>query len=289
MTTPPPPLTSLTAPWDMDPLNVQALPATVEITPAQVDLALNENLNTTFVDLFPRVDRMYKDPIISGQVYCLHSFVPTQGARPDEKGVYGFIKCRGTYATLEDSKLGARRIVENVDSAHTIYTSRTGEPFPVCGEKSRLAVAEEKDIIDIRKHAVKTISDDIRQKRQEEKKEMDEMREREKNLLEESKAAQEDRLVQDPIDVYITCHVKKANLAWTYMKMKKQLEEMVPKIRNAYAEIRAMDSTDPSLQQQYYDRYIEARKAAHVPLDDPNKDDNWMRYMCEDADFGFEV
>lgn len=280
--------TNLTAPWDRPNTVPSNVDPNVRLTPQQVNDAMKVNVNDTFVDTFPKIDRVYKDPVIHGQMYCLHSFVPTLGSKPDEKGVYGFIKCRGTYATLEDSKVACRNIIENVDSNHVIYTSRTGEPFPVCSENSPFTRADEKDIVDIRKHAVKTISEDLKRKRMEERKEIEDMKEREKKLLEESKAAQEDNLVRDPLDVYIEKHVKKANLAWTYMEMKRKLDEIVPKIKGAYREIRELDSVDPSLSKKYYERYLEARKRANVPDNDPNQDQNWMKYLCEDAKFDFD-
>ena len=282
------PYTSLTAPWDRvhyarPVANVPAL------TPEEVEPAFEENYSASLTRLYPRVDRVYKDPTIPGQEYCMHSFVPALGARPDEKGVYGFVKCRGTFPNEQSAAERARFLIEKFDSAHQIFTSMTGEPFPVCAKSSVVAKAKEEDLVDIRKHAIQNISQDVRKKMEEEQKEVEEMKERERKLLEESRNNQEGKEVQAPIDVYITTHVKRANLTWTYFRLQKQLEELRPKIRRSYNELMLMELKDASLYRTYYQRYLEARQKAHVPLDDPNKDDNWMRYMCEDGVFDFDI
>src|SRR5512146_609869 len=159
--TPTPSQTALTAPWDRE-SKFQVNQSTPPLTDEELKHASEELVDQSFVDLFPRAERVYKDPPLTGQTYCLHSFVPTKGATPDEKGVYGFVKCRGSFATLEESQVVADNIIKHYDSVHRIYTSRTGEPFPVF-VPGRLKASEEK-LVDIRKHAVKTISEDIRQK-----------------------------------------------------------------------------------------------------------------------------
>lgn len=278
--------TSLTAPWDREPpLNI--IPGIPPLTDEELKYASNELVDQSLVALFPRIERVYKDPPLPGQTYCMHSFVPSKGATPDEKGVYGFVKCRGCFSTLEESQVVADNIIKNYDSIHRIYTSKTGEPFPVFVPGT--CKASEEKLVDIRKHAVKTISEDIRQKQLDEKKEMDEIRQREKKLMDDSNAAQKDQYTENPLEVYITKHVKRANLVFAYVQGRKKLQDMQASIRNVYKEIRDMDSVHPDFAARYYDRYIEARKAAHVPVDDPKKDDNWMRYLCEDADLDFDV
>ena len=53
--------------------------------------------------LFPMIDRYYADPIYNGQTYSLHSFIPCEGATPDKRGIYGFMKCRGCFTTMEEA------------------------------------------------------------------------------------------------------------------------------------------------------------------------------------------
>ena len=62
------------------------------------------------------------------------------------------------------------------------------------------------DQIDIRKKASDVISEDVKNKRQEEKKEIEQVKDREKKLLEESK----EDYVQDPYEQYTVLKVKKA-------------------------------------------------------------------------------
>jgi len=266
--------TSLTAPWDRS----------EPLTNAQTALAIQENLVTGITDKFPKVDRLYADPLYNNQMYCLHSFIPSKGATPDDKGVFGFMKCRGSFHSLDEANQRAEFIIRNVDSYHEIQTGYAGRPFPVCFDTKKF-VQETKEI-DIRKKATETISEDMKQKRLDEKKDIEEIKEREKRLLADSDAAQKDELKQDPADEYTTLHVKKANLVFTYLETQKKMEQMKASIRSTYASIREMDAEDSELAGMYYKKYMDARREAHIP--DDVSADNWMKYLCEDAPLDFE-
>jgi hypothetical protein len=277
-------MTSLTAPWDRDENTKQTVSRGVVLTEDEVQEAVATNVDTGITDKFPKVDRLYADPIYNNQMYCLHSFVPSKGAQPDEKGVFGFMKIRGAFQTIDEANQRAEFIIRNVDSYHDIQTGYCGRPFPVCVDTKKFV--KETHEVDIRKEAVKTISEDIKQKRLDEKKEIDEIKERESKLLEDSKAAQEDTYEQEPLEQYTTLHVKKANLVFTYVETRKKMMDMQKSIQNAYQEIRDMDQEDSTLATQYYDKYMEARRAAHIP--DEMSENNWMKYLCEDAELDFE-
>ena len=67
--------------------------------------ALKELNITSFVEKFPKIDRTFADPSISMQNYSLFSFIPAKGASPNEQGIFGFAKIRGTYQSeLEASQ-----------------------------------------------------------------------------------------------------------------------------------------------------------------------------------------
>lgn len=257
--------TTLTAPWDR----------------TQLQNAVEANVIS-----FPIIDKYYNDPIYNGQLFCLHSFVPTKGAKPDEKGVYGFMKCRGAFQTLDEANQRAEWLIQNVDSYHKILTGRCGKPFPVCEDAKKFC--QETETVDIQKHAVKTISQDIKDKRLQEQKEIEDIKEREERLLKESKMAQEDIPIQNPIEQYTTLQVKKANLLFTYVKTMEKMAEMRRNIRKAYFEIAQKDKEDESLYNQYYEHYMKARKDANIPDIDPNENENWLKYMCEDAVLDFD-
>ncbi len=273
-------MTSLTAPWDKNQSNVQQDSKYATFTDEELVSAKAQLHRTEYIQKFPKVERMYADPLHNNQVYSLHSFVPAKGAKPDSEGVFGFMKFRGTFATVEEANERAEFLIRNVDSYHSIQTGYVGRPFPVCVDTDKFV--KEKHQVDISKKAIDTISEDIKQKRLEEKKEMEDIKEREKKLLEET---QED-YVQEPLEKYTTLQVKKANLVFTYVQTQKKLREMQPLIQKAYQEIREMDAEDEMYRQQYYTQYKNARKQAGLPEEELQ--DNFMKYLCEDAELDFE-
>ena len=275
--------TCLTAPWDTLPVP-DVSNASVVLTEEQVKEAVHTNVDLGLLEKFPKVDRMYADPIYNSQVYCLHSFIPSKGATPDEKGVFGFMKCRGSFHTVDEANQRAEFMIRNVDSYHDIQTGYAGRPFPVCKNTKRY-VAETTEV-NIRKDAVKAVSEDIQQKRLDEKKEVDDIKERESNLMAESQAIQNDTYVADPLELYTTLHVRKANLVFTYLETQKSLVKMRVNIKKSYREIRDMDVQDVSLAQQYYDHYMAARRKAHIQ--DDKSEENWMKYLGEDAPLDFD-
>lgn len=265
-----PPSSSLTAPWDRTEAPVLLEPASVA-----------ELVDRSFVEKFNRVDKFYSDPVYNNQVYSLASFVPSKGATPDKEGVYGFLKVRGSFATPKEANDRAEYIIKEIDAYHNIHTIYTGKPFPLCVDTKKYVTDSFE--VDIKKKATETISENIRQKRVDEKKEMDNMKEREQALLNESK----DDYQPDPLETYTTLRVKKANLVWTYIKTQEKLAEMRTSIRKTYREIKEMDDADEAFKAQYYDKYMEARRQVNLPTE--QTEDNFLKYLVEDAELDFEL
>jgi hypothetical protein len=261
-------------------MSATAVSKGVVLTEEEVQEGVRELYDTTYTTKFPRVDRMHADPIYNNQVYCLHSFVPSKNAVPDEHGVFGFVKFRGTFHNQIEADQRAEFIIRNVDSYHPIQTAWVGRPYPICADTKNFV----KDIneVDIKKKATEVISADIKQKRMDEKKEIEDIKEREERLLSETK----EDFVREPLEVYTELQCKKANLVWTYVKTQKALLEMQPKIRNAYREIREMDAEDSSYYEEYFEKFTKARTIAGITT---STDDNFVKYMVEDADLDFDV
>ncbi len=276
-------MNSLTAPWDRATTPPQTVSKGTVLTEEQVKNSVETLVDTGITDKFPRVDKMYADPIYNNQMFCLHSFVPTKGATPDEHGVFGFMKCRGTFHSIAEANQRAEEIIRYADSYHEIQTGYCGRPFPVCFDTKKF-VAERHEI-DIRKKAIETISEDIRHKRMEEKKDIDDIKQREAALLSDSKAVQDGSYVQDPMEAYTVLQVKKANLVFTYKKTQEKMLQMQRSIRDAYSEIKAMDNENPAFRQEYYERYLNARRVAGIP---DSSEDNFMNYMGEDIELDFD-
>lgn len=266
-------MSNLTAPWDK------------ELTNEQLSAAVGELLDDSFTQKcsYPKVDRSYADPIYNNQMYCLHSFVPSKGATPDKHGVFGFMKCRGCFQNVQEANSRAEFLIRYVDSYHEIQTGYVGRPFPVCSNTKKFV--QETHEVDIKKKAVEVISEDIKEKRLQEKREIEEIKKREEKMLEDSKAAQEDTFVQDPMETYIVHQVKKANLIFTYKETQGKLEQMRQSLRNAYKEIVAMEKEHPEFKDEYYERYMRARKQAGIH---ESQIDNFMNYMGEDIELDFD-
>ncbi len=268
---------SLTSPSDMDPEkpyrpDSNANPLTVEET----NEAFKELYVGDFITKFPKRERAYADPIYSNQVYCLHSFVPSHGAKPDKDGVYGMIKFRGTFPNQEEATARTEYLIRNVDSYHTLYLGWAGRPFPATVDSKYSA---EKSEVDIRKKTTEIISKDIKEKKAEEKRTVDDIKEREKNLLDSAREEKE----EEPAEVYTTLRVKKAQLIWTYLETMKKVEQMKESIIQARKDIEEMNAKDPEFEKAFYDKYMEARRTSHLPDDD----ESFMKYLLEDEELGF--
>lgn len=268
---------SLTSPEDRD-RSVRWRPEQgPPLTDQQTASAMAELNNTAFTEKFPRVDRTYADPPVNFQTYGLFSFVPAKGATPNQNGVFGFAKLRGNFATEAEADQRAEFIIRNADSYHQIYHTYVGRPFPVTVSSKFSAETNE---IDIRKQTTESMSTSVKEKKMEEKKAIDDMKQREEQLLAESKRDPSD---VDPFDTYITLKVKKAQLSWTYLEHQKKMAEVRTILRETKKTLDEMDSEFPDYQGQYFQKYMDARRSAGFDDSKTNTQDNFMKFLVEDA------
>lgn len=271
---------SLTAPEDRDKENrwrpEQGQPP---LSNEETVEAMKELNITSFVDKFPKVDRTFADPPVNMQNYGLFSFIPAKGSSPNENGVYGYAKIRGSYQSELEASQRAEYLIRNVDSYHKIYHTYIGRPFPLTESSSYSADVSE---VDIKKDMSKNISHSIKDKKEDELKEIREIQQREKNLIEESK-----REEVDPYDEYITQRVKKAQLVFTYLEHQKKMEEVKEIIIKTRKIITEMDETHPTFNESYYEKYMQARKDAGITEDIKEAQDNFIKFLVEDVDLGF--
>lgn len=78
-----------------------------------------------------KLKALYLDPPIREQTYGLFSFVPSPGAKPDDKGEFGLIKLRGGYPTPDDAKMAARKLILETDQIFPIIQVPMGQAFPL--------------------------------------------------------------------------------------------------------------------------------------------------------------
>ena len=268
---------SLTAPEDRDrekgwrPSAGKPPLAESEVTEAMK--ALN---NTSFVDKFPKVDRAFADPALPMQNISLFSFTPAKGAKPNENGVFGFGKIRGTFNFPQEAEERAEFIIRNVDSSHQVFHTYTGRPFPLTTSSKYSAETSE---IDIRKEMTTATSNNVKERRQTDAQTVKEITEREEALIAESKQDPED---VDPYDEYITLKVKKAQLSWTYLEHKKKMAEILPIVAKTRERLSEMDEQDPEFQKKYYEKYMSARKEAG--LSDDVSGENFIQFLVDDVE-----
>lgn len=244
------------------------------LTDEQTTEALRSLNVDDFTKRFPKVERRFADPPIDLQKIGLISFVPAKGATPNEKGIFGFAKLRGNFATEVEASQRAETLIRTVDSYHQIYHTYVGRPFPITTSSD---FSKEISQVDLQRQTAEAYSEDVKKKREKEQKDIEEIQQREKNLLEEVKRPEE-----PTDDVYTTLRVKKAQLMWTYSENTKRLKEIVGHIAKARYEIERLDRDHPELKDNYMNKYMEARRQAGLPTDKKSVDGGFMRYLAED-------
>lgn len=270
---------SLTSPADRGSEPFRAAVGAAPLNDEQLKSAEKALISTSIVDNFPALERQFADPPIDNQKFGLISFVPAKGATPDKDGVYGFAKLRGHYATDHEAIDRARLLIQQVDSYHKISVYPVGRPIPITLNSEYAAMTTK---VDLKNKVVSTISEEVKEKREKERAEIEDMKRREKQLLDEAKPDYK----PDPYEEYTTLRVKKAQLVWTYNRTREQLEKVKASIIKTREDIAKMDAENPNYSKEHVTRYMEARKAAGIP-DDSNTEDNYMKFLVEDIDLGF--
>ena len=248
-----------------------------ELSKPELKEAVSSLLDIRPVTKFPRRETRITDPEIPNQRFALVSFVPAVGSKPDSKNMYGSMKVRGAYSSLEEASEKAKELIKKVDSYHKIYTVHVGKPFPITVSSD---YSGEVDEVQLDKQLAEMYSNDIKAKREKDERDMKEIQEREKNLTAEIK-----RETEDPLEYYTMIQVKRANLLWTYMKTDEKMSEMRSSIVKVRKEISDFDEKEPELRKQYFNKYMEARKNSNI--DEEKAQDNFMKYMCEDIELNY--
>lgn len=273
---------SLTSPTDISEYPEKFRPDihTPPLTKEETNEAMKALVDTTFVDKYKAIERIYADPAVNLQKFTLISFVPAKGASPNEKGIYGMAKVRGSYDTEVEALARAEDLIKNYDSYHKIQIAHVGRPFPITVSSD---YAKEATEVEIKKDIVSTVSEDIKKKKTDEAQETKDMLARQQKLLEESK-----RTDVDPFEQYTELQVKRANLVWNYLELTKKRKEVKKSLIKTREVLKEMNIEYPEFIDRYYDKYMDARReAGYTP--DPVKDkESFMAYLVEDVKLDFE-
>lgn len=241
--------------------------------------AVKELNDISIMSKFSRVDRTYADPAVPLQVISLFSFMPAKGAKPNDNGVYGFAKIRGTYGTELESVQRAEFIIKNVDSYNKIQHVYVGRPFPITLDSK---YAAETDEIDIKKEMTKAVSQNIKDKKDDEYKTIQEIKQKEEALLEDSK-----KETEDPYEEYITQRVKLAQLSFTYLEHQKKMVEIRGIVVKTRERVGDMDKEFPTFKENYYNKYMDAREKAGIKESKDDTQTNFIKYLVQEAPLDF--
>lgn len=288
---------SLTAPEDRSSNSdlrwkPQSLEEMTVLTDESTDKAVKVLVDNSFRRNFPSLDRVYTDPLNKNQLslalqkIALVSFVPAKGVVPNEKGIFGYAKIRGVFETDIEAESRSRELIKYFDSYNKIYFAPMFRPFPVTCESTYSGDISE---VEMKKGITNSVSEDVKQKKLDEEKEVKEMHDRQKKLMEESKRAEEGSAVIDPFEEYIQNQVKRSNLIWTYKEHQQKMEDIKSVLTSTRKLLEDMDKEYPDFNEKYYDKYMDARKQAGF-VENPDRDKlSFMHYLLNDVRLDFEL
>lgn len=232
--------------------------------------------------LFKQSVKGISDPHLLGQEYGLFSFVPARNAKPNENGVFGVFKLRGNFQTVEEAEQYSEMLIRKHDSYNVIHTVKVGNAIPLTINEG---LVEEVKTVDLNQEVQKIVSEDIKQKRHQEKIAIKSIQEREQQLLKENKEIMDDEYKQDPMDSYIMLRVKKAQLMWTLSETRKRIvNEIIPALKKTKEEIRIQNEEFPEFDSLYYTRYKTARESVGIKDQDKLGYSNFMEFLLDDND-----
>ena len=172
--------------------------------------------------------------------------------------------------TQQEAAQRAEKIVREIDSTNPIFTCIVGVPFPLVPEGYAAEVSE----IDIRKEEVEdTISQNVRLQQNKAKKEIEEIKAREEELMKNAKRDPN----ADDLENYITHRVKLAHLRYLLEQHVTEFADCVDKEKTCLKFLLDMKSRNPEFEEEYMEKYKAGRKAALIP--DDHESEGFMKFM----------
>lgn len=242
------------------------------LTDEQVETAKKELINTSYVDSgFPKMLKQRIDPPIQGQTYYIFNFVPSKKAIPDPDGCFGVMKFRGAFPTENDAVEHCETIVRNYDTYSENIIGWVGREFPLTTENKFCSNVKE---IDTRTEKMNAIQrEDIRSKREQEKKDMKEIQERQEALLKDTSAEQK----FDDIDYYIQLKVKIANAKMLQDECAKKMKDATRVIKDTNTRLQDLEERFPEFKKQYLEKYKTATEAVGIQEAETSKMIQYMK------------
>jgi hypothetical protein len=215
--------------------------------------------------LFTRADRHFVDPPLTGQDIALFSFVPCEDAKPNKYGIYGFAKIRGTFQNVEESDQRASELIQKHDSVHKIYHMKVGTPFPVLNPEISSKFAASVNEINIKGNAKNEISKFVKKAGEEDKKIMEELKDRERQLREDvAKTPEEKAEEMTPLESYIFARKKMSDNLFVFVEHRKKLHDVKKVILQAEKDAEILEKSNPEVLKEYKEKYDKASKEAGI-------------------------
>jgi hypothetical protein len=202
----------------------------------------------------------------------MFTFTPSQGATPDSEGCFGSMKIRGTFATPKEAEEWAENIIRNSDSYNENIIGYVGADFPLTVDSKYCLSTKE---VDVRTKMDTIAKENIKHQREVDKKEMEEIQERRRQLLADTTEAKAQST--DDIEYYTTLRVKRANIRIMQEECEKKLKECAKILKKTTAEINAMDESHPEYAKEYEAKYRSALDAVGGSDANSNKMIQYMK------------
>jgi hypothetical protein len=255
--------------------------------PSKAKPLINDELEQAFEDLYIdkylKVDRKYNDPEINGQTYALFSFTPSLTATPDQHGLYGFIKIRGTFSRLEEAEEKSKELIQYF-SANKIFVCKTGTPIPLQEKLNNIENIVEVDD-DQRDAECVRFQELAKEQGLKEKQAIEEIKQREEEL---KRDVQQDPNDKEPIQIYLELIHKRATCAYLYTQHKQKLEETKNIIIATRKKIADMDVKYPNLKDEYMEHYQKSCKNNGIDKAEDEMALYIKKFVGNDTDLGFE-
>ena len=229
-------------------------PKIIPLTEEELSFAWEDLVVTEFLDKYPKTERYWADPLYRDQIYTLISFCPAPGATPDQDGVYGMIKVRGTFPNLTEMANRTRELLETVDSNHIYHEGYVGKPMPCTVDDRKFSSKSE--TVDIKNKAMECVSARARMVHESETKDSADVENRKQELL--TRNENEKKGVVEPEEKYTEQRVRRAQIIYNIVEQRNAISEALGQLLVCNDELKKMDDSDPTLSEKYVEKYKKA-------------------------------
>jgi hypothetical protein len=231
-------------------------PARKVLSDDELKDAKAELLDKNFVKLkFPREQKFRIDPSVPGQHIGLISFQPSKNATPDSDGCFGVLKFRGAFPNGNEAETYAETLLREHDTYAEIDMVYIGREFPLLVDNTMYTKTTRE--IDVRKKIDDIVKADLRQKKEKEQKEIEEVTARQQKLLDKTHEVEKDQIFDD-LEFYTTLRVKKAQALSLIDEAKKRMEEAEEVVKATNVDIENLDKDHPEYKEEFFAKYENA-------------------------------